>query len=707
MAGSDLRLQYVYWRDFAFGQIRGGHFPLWNPYAFCGTPFFADPQSAMLYPPNWLHLLLPSGLAFSWLFVLHVFLAGWLMAIWCRRRLVGVGGALIAGTIYACSGPMVSNTMAGHLPLLCSAAWLPGLWICVDAIFDESPGRWRWTLMGMALVAMLALDGYPQFAYYSALAAGIYALLRMPGARNRWHTAAFLTLTFIGGWMLAAVQILASAQMAGESMRTGGLPLDIASSFSFPPENLLTLLTPGIFGDAASFPYFGRWYFWEATLYVGPAAAALAVCGAIFAPKSKRRFAGVMLIVMLVLALGVYTPLYELLYYALPGFSSFRGTARFGLIGLMFLAILSGLGFDEIARAAKSRRFMLFLIVIAAALVAASVWAKIQQSNGGGEFAEIIASLHMPRIPDSQAGLPDDGAIQAAGIAFRELVGAAVVVIATVVALAARSRIALAFLAIVPVIGFAFHERVSSRLYPTMPAEWSAALADQPRDIRFVIADDFLANAGAKYGFLNVRGFNPLVLGRFGKLMAAAHHADPDFVGLHLDFDERSPVDRICRYGADALPRLVLMGRYEVAADAEGALRQVADRAFDPAAQVVLEQPPDPVPQADQNPGTVRLLSESSDELEIAADLRVPQILLVTDSFSAGWRIEPIEQSSQANYECLAGDYAFRAIPLAAGHHHFRLEYRPSAYVVGKWISLAAIASYAIAWARLARGRGT
>ena len=34
------------------------------------------------------------------------------------------------------------------------------------------------------------------------------------------------------------------------------------------------------------------------------------------------------------------------------------------------------------------------------------------------------------------------------------------------------------------------------------------------------------------------------------------------------------------------------------------------------------------------------------------------------------------------------------AIPLAAGKHHLRVSYRPTMYVVGKWISIAATLSY-------------
>src|SRR5207247_11450386 len=59
-----------------------GELPLWCPHMFAGSPFVHDIQVAMFYPPHLALLLLPEetvGPALSWLVVLHVLLAGWLM----------------------------------------------------------------------------------------------------------------------------------------------------------------------------------------------------------------------------------------------------------------------------------------------------------------------------------------------------------------------------------------------------------------------------------------------------------------------------------------------------------------------------------------------------------------------------------------------------------------------------------------------------
>src|SRR4029077_1693349 len=101
---TDLALQFLPWRKFGFDQLRLGHLPLWNPHIYGGAPYFAGFQSALLYPPNWLHLFLPLGTAINCVIALHVFLAGYFMYLWARSR-ASVGGSILAGILFMFSGP--------------------------------------------------------------------------------------------------------------------------------------------------------------------------------------------------------------------------------------------------------------------------------------------------------------------------------------------------------------------------------------------------------------------------------------------------------------------------------------------------------------------------------------------------------------------------------------------------------------------------
>jgi len=83
---ADLALQYVHWRDFGFGELARGNLALWNPHVYLGAPYFGGLQSALLYPPNWIYLVLPLPHAINWGIASHVFLLGFLTFAWVRRR---------------------------------------------------------------------------------------------------------------------------------------------------------------------------------------------------------------------------------------------------------------------------------------------------------------------------------------------------------------------------------------------------------------------------------------------------------------------------------------------------------------------------------------------------------------------------------------------------------------------------------------------
>ena len=74
--GSDMFLQYFAWREFGFRELAKGNLALWNPHIFSGAPYFGGMQGALLYPPNWLFLVLPTAVAINWTVALHVFALG-------------------------------------------------------------------------------------------------------------------------------------------------------------------------------------------------------------------------------------------------------------------------------------------------------------------------------------------------------------------------------------------------------------------------------------------------------------------------------------------------------------------------------------------------------------------------------------------------------------------------------------------------------
>ncbi len=144
-----------------------------------------------------------------------------------------------------------------------------------------------------------------------------------------------------------------------------------------------------------------------------------------------------------------------------------------------------------------------------------------------------------------------------------------------------------------------------------------------------------------------------------------------------------------------AYPEFFLADQYLIKPSTIETLYELATTGVDFARTAVLEQEPDPAPSAaGPTPGRVQVVERSTDHVTLHVETPVNAILMVLDSYSAGWRVVAAPGSAQAEYRVLPADYAFMAVPLAAGAHDFRLEYSPKGYRYGRWISLASLASY-------------
>src|SRR5207248_4085751 len=119
-------------------------------------------------------------------------------------------------------------------------------------------------------------------------------------------------------------------------------PFNFASMVAFPPENFVTLLAPNVFGEMAK--YWGRWYLWETSLFIGVSGLALAVYAAIRCDLRIKLPALIIILVSLLLALGVYTPLFRFLYVWVPGFDRFRSVSKFIFPASLLIILLDASG---------------------------------------------------------------------------------------------------------------------------------------------------------------------------------------------------------------------------------------------------------------------------------------------------------------------------------------------------------------------------
>ncbi len=707
----DMSMWELPWRTLAFAELARGHLPLHNPHLFSGMPFLGESQVAILYPVNWIHLLLPPDRAINVILALHTFLLGLFTYLWARHRALSRPAATLAGAVMMFGGPYFMHLVPGHASHMAAMVWAPLIFLSGDLILGQ---RYRaGLLLGPFSVAMQLLAGHPQYVYFTLLALFLYGALRLIRHPHRAQALAAAAGAGVAGFVLTAVQTLSILQSAGESVRSGGgLPYEFAATFSFPPENFLTFLAPQFFGNWLSVPYWGKWFLSEASVFMSVAGLALAVYG-VLAAWRRARLLLVMVLLLFLLALGSYTPLFPLLYAGLPGFDRFRGDSKFVFQALLFMSLLAGIGFDALVEQGR-RRLVAAVVSVAGAVLAgaaAVVISLLAEDGPGGPWGRLmwqIGGVHTfanPSVFHSPQGVAQCGAYAAGACGVAALT---LGLIAVIFWRARSSRQAAGLLAVLAVVELFVNARMERPTYPygTRPdGGVQDFLARHPGDFRYYTpVEPNNAMLCRNYG---IWGYDANIPKRYAEFIALTQGLDPNNFD-HLTWPSVTRFHPLCallrwrysfspaldgqlrtREATNDLPHVFLAGDFQVLTGRDRIFAAMTNAAFDPARTVVLESPPTPEPRAGPAPGPARVLSQDTDSLTLEADPLQPSLLVITDSYSRFFKATPLPGSSQRHYDVLPADYTLMAIPLAAGHHRLRLEYAPSGYVVGRWISLA------------------
>ena len=708
---SDMLTHSLPWRAFGFGELAKGNLALWNPHVFGGAPYFGGLQSALLYPPNLLFLVLPLPLAMNWGLALDFWLLGAFMFLWARRRGLAPFAAFVCSALVILCAPHFWRVLIGGTAAAGVMAWAPLLFLCIDEWLATR--RPLWCLLGMLAVAMQIFAGQPQYVYYIAIIAAVYSALRLLAAREgRLSAAVGLLSLHAGGALLGAAQMLPALQVTAETVRGQPLPYEFAAAYSFPPENFITLLAPGFFGDGHNQPYWGRWFLPEASAFMGVIGLSLAVYG-----FGAARIAGKWALlaaaaVAALLALGDNTPLYRPLYDWMPWFDKFRLTTRFMFPAMMILALFAGYGLDRIlrervvpARALWGAGASASALFVAAILVRAVEWQpffnaviRTGQSFADGAFYGDPAGVLSSQVFASRS-------LVLAGVTLAAATG-----LALCLRREPRAALLLGALAVAEAFAFARAQRPTFDPAAAKLPELGRFLAGQPGDYR--ILNLVYPNSGIFTGARDAWGYDPAIERRYAELIHWSVGNDPASATMQVEFKQFHPLlamlrvkyvvdlqlkDKLMTIAPGALPPLrqvELIGAYQVRVGRDAVLGALGAPSFDPRKEVVLEREPRPAPVASANPGRAAVVRQGTDWLEIEADVVSPSILLVTDAWSPAWRARSLKGSAASDYEVMPANHALRAVALGTGKHHLRLEYAPAAVPLGLAVSLFAWAAW-------------
>jgi hypothetical protein len=324
-------------------QLRSGFLPTWLDNQYGGEPFLANLQHAVLYPGNLPFWLLDTSTALEVVAALHVAVAGLCMWAYCRFALrTGWAGAALAGLAFG-----FGSVTLGHIILLNQLqviAWMPLVLLFGHLALER--GRLRWVVLCGVAAGLQLLAGHPEEWVYTLFALATYGLAwTLAAAPRDWPRRAVAAAVRLGGALAAlgllfAWQLLPTLVLQRQGWRT-------APTFDEQYE------LPAGLAFNALLPDFGNTLFGENVGFIGLVALGLAGLGIWAGParlRWMRRWAVVLPLFGIVMALGNQNAFYRLIASNLDLVAEFRVPARYLLLAYFPLAAAAALGTDALLR---------------------------------------------------------------------------------------------------------------------------------------------------------------------------------------------------------------------------------------------------------------------------------------------------------------------------------------------------------------------
>jgi hypothetical protein len=723
----DAKSQFFPQVQFLASSMARGEWPWWSPNVFGGWPQVADPQSLLFSP---LHVLLAAVTptirlrAFDAVTFAYLFLGGVGLILFFRDRGWHMGGALVAAMAFALGGS--ANARIQHTVQIVSLAYLPlALWLLARALDRSS---WRIGLAAGALIGLLA-SGRDQVALLSlyVLAGFVLAYWLTAAQPLACLRASIKPLAAAGttATLVVAVPVIMTLLLAARSNRPE-IGYAAAAAGSLHPVHLLQFAFADLYGAMA--PNIEYWApespVWDAAwgspglyltqnmglVYAGALTFVAVMAFGLIRGLAWAREIRVFTIVaalLLLYALGAYTPAFHLAYDLLPGVALFRRTADATFVLGALLAVIAGYLVHRwltgtVPRATPFQRTL--EIACAVGLIA-----------GALALAHSVVGIGPALLPVATA------------IAFT---AAAVAVLIWARRLDARRPVAaLALIAAFMTLDLAWNDAPhNSTALPTglfdalrpdtqdetvrlLKTRLAAAAAPDRRDrVELIGVGYHWQNLALAQGFDGVFGHNPLRLRSFKEatrvsdtvalpsqrmfspLYPSYRSAFADLLGVRLiatgvpveqidsslkpgdlDFIAHTK-DAYVYENPRALPRVMLLMDWRLA-DFEEVARD-GWPGVDPRRIALLQKAPAGFSRgASAGSGSARLLRYANTEVVVEVDAPRGGILLLNDVWHPWWRASV----DGVDAEILKANVIFRAVVCPRGQHVVRFTFHPFA----------------------------
>ena len=706
----------------------------------------------------------PSSIA--WLAVLAMCWGAIGTFLYCR--LIGAGrmGAFTAGLLYVISTENASLINAGHIQKLEAVCWFP--WVFLFMEKGLRSGRFYHYALTSLMLALQFFHMHWQISFYSCLAVGTYWLWYVVGkfgekggeygrqfTKDFLLAAALLVLFFstiamsfapLYSWSQQSERGEAVSGSAGQDAAKGaekGIGFDEGMSWSVPPEEILTLLVPGLFGysrqEGGDVPapgqvyYWGRMRFTQTSDYLGLLPWFLLPLPLVFRRDRCTGFLTFLMAATLIMALGKYTFVYRFMFDHLPAFSSFRVPKMILFLFAFGAAVLAGRGIDVLADETmdkKQRGAWLWwcggvTACVGLICILVSVAGQPIMAFMGEYITAATRYQNSPELVEERFGhMFRDGIVS---------FGMAVLYLAAIGAWFKKWLPARLFLPMLILLALCDLWRVNNRFLVTAPppaAKQEAAKNDviaflKPRidHYRMQPMNDENAHFYADNGFANVSAYVTISERRYKQFLEAMSltNSMPDIMNLKFlvmktgDFESQktafagkyapvffSTTGSVVLENRSVMPKAWLVPSVAVITDPVQRLGIMAnDPKFRPERIALVETPPplqlEPYSlQADSSAGKADISVYEPNRIVVEAKPLKNSLLVIGEKYYRWW----YASVDGTKAEIVPVDHILRGVYLTPGDHKVEFVFDPLPFKIGKYLTLASFALFAVMLAR-------
>lgn len=746
IGGNDqVRMFYPY-RTFINESLAKGELPLWNPYNFSGSPIIANFQSAVFYPLNIIYFFLPQITAWSILVVIQPLLSTLFMYLYLRQFISQKLASFFGAFAFGFSGFILvwsqENAVVGQATL-----WFPAILYAVEKFVNSF--KLKHFLLLTVSLSVSILAGFMQVSFYIFIASLLYGVFRINqiNSGKKGRKLIYLFSSFLVSFLMCAVQLLPSIEAFFESARSASSAGEVFKSYLIPLKFYIKILAPDIFGNPATYNYWGQGFYHESILYLGIIPLVFAILSMISLRHNKyvRLFFGAGVISFI---LGVKSFFTEWFYrLPIPLVNTFL-PSRIFFITSTSLAILGAFGFSHwLTNDTKSirRTIRMIAILLASMLIFIAGYYYLSAiTNNNNKIVESIAILIKPRPDISVAN---------AVISIRNVILPLLMLFSIVLLTLLKNKLRIlgTVLVLLTCLGqfyFLYKYAVVGNkefLYPEHFI-FSDIKANQNITDRFLsFGWPILGDVGLVKHVYSPDGIDPVFPNRYGQLIYAAknygaytkdiprievslseYHENKNIIdnfrrlklisllgvtrvyNYEKDYEDPKIIDSIfppdmfmplwkrnnwqAYKNKKAYPRVFLADRYIIETDPQKSLDLIFSQNTDLRKTVGLEEKPDNFSPAvndtyDGKIADVLLQVYQPQRIHLQVNTDGDRILFLSDNYYPGWYAY-VDNKLTKIYRA---DYTFRAIVIPQGKHTVTFMFKPLSFKIGAFISTVTI----------------